>query len=41
LLDEFFLPVAPAPRERKLRLVPPRPREEEEAGEEVALPWRS
>jgi Flp pilus assembly CpaE family ATPase len=40
LLDEFFLPVAPAPRERKLRLVPPPPRVEE-AEEEVALPWRS
>ena len=40
LLDEFFLPVAPAPRERKLRLVPPAPRDEE-AEEEVALPWRS
>lgn len=39
LLDELFLPVAPAPRERKLRLVPPRPREEH--AEEVALPWRS
>ena len=40
LLDELFLPVAPAPRERKLRLVPPAPRDEE-AEEEVALPWRS
>lgn len=40
LLEELFLPVAPAPRERKLRLVPPRPREEEHE-EEVALPWRS
>ena len=40
LLDEFFLPVAPAPRERKLRLVPPAARDEE-AEEEVALPWRS
>jgi len=45
LLDELFLPVAPAPRERKLRLVPPRPgavRQVRVAGEEeVALPWRS
>jgi Flp pilus assembly CpaE family ATPase len=40
LLDELFLPVAPAPRERKLRLVPPRTREAEQE-EEVALPWRS
>lgn len=40
LLDELFLPVAPAPRERKLRLVPPQPREIE-VEEEVALPWRS
>ena len=40
LLDEFFLPVAPAPRERKLRLAPPRSRDEE-AAEEVVLPWRS
>jgi Flp pilus assembly CpaE family ATPase len=40
LLEELFLPVAPAPRERKLRLVPPRPREEEQE-KEVALPWRS
>ena len=40
LLEQVFLPVAPAPRERKLRLVPPRPRELE-AEEEVALPWRS
>ena len=40
LLEQLFLPVAPAPRERKLRLVPPRPRELE-AEEEVALPWRS
>jgi Flp pilus assembly CpaE family ATPase len=39
LLDELFLPVAPSPRERKLRLVPPRPPVEEQ--EEVALPWRS
>ena len=36
LLDDLFLPVAPAPRERKLRLVPPRPRGSEHA-EEVAL----
>jgi MinD-like ATPase involved in chromosome partitioning or flagellar assembly len=46
LLDELFLPVAPAPRERKLRLVPPRPgaqadREQAQPEEEVALPWRS
>ncbi len=40
LLEQLFLPVAPAPRERKLRLVPPRPREIE-VEEEVALPWRS
>src|SRR5206468_7958024 len=26
LLDELFLPVAPAPRDRKLRLLPPPPR---------------
>lgn len=36
LLDDVFLPVAPAPRERKLRLVPPRPRDSEHT-EEVAL----
>jgi Flp pilus assembly CpaE family ATPase len=42
LLEELFLPVAPAPRERKLRLVPPQARSEEIEGErEVALPWRS
>jgi len=43
LLDELFLPVAPAPRARKLRLVPPQARQEEkeEREEEVALPWRS
>jgi Flp pilus assembly CpaE family ATPase len=35
LLDELFLPFVPAPRERKLRLVPPRRREEKP--EEVAL----
>jgi hypothetical protein len=40
LLEELFLPVAPAPRERKLRLVPPPPRQQEQE-EEVALPWRS
>ena len=41
LLDELFLPVAPAPRERKLRLVPPRARAEEvEEEREVAL-WRN
>jgi Flp pilus assembly CpaE family ATPase len=44
LLEQLFLPVAPAPRERKLRLVPPvsrhvEPRQED--AEEVALPWRS
>src|SRR5918999_921214 len=41
LLDELFLPVAPAPRERKLRLVPPRPgaqadRKQAQPEEEVA-----
>lgn len=47
LLEELFLPVAsaPAPRERKLRLVPPRPRrdelEEDREEREVAVPWRS
>jgi hypothetical protein len=47
LLDELFLPVAPEPRERKLRLVPPLPRphaaaeEAQPEEEEVALPWRS
>ena len=42
LLEQVFLPVAPAPRERKLRLVPPQPRQLElEEEEEVALPWRS
>lgn len=43
LLEQLFLPVAPAPRERKLRLVPPGAREIEavEEDEEVALPWRS
>jgi Flp pilus assembly CpaE family ATPase len=45
LLDEMFLPVAPAPRERKLRLVPPRAEAAQPAQiakeEEVALPWRS
>ena len=42
LLEELFLPVAPAPRERKLRLVPPQARSEElEEEREVALPWRS
>jgi len=42
LLEQLFLPVAPAPRERKLRLVPPGAREIEAIeGEEVALPWRS
>jgi Flp pilus assembly CpaE family ATPase len=40
LLEELFLPVVPAPRARKLRLVPPRPYPEERE-EEVALPWRS
>jgi Flp pilus assembly CpaE family ATPase len=44
LLEQVFLPVAPAPRERKLRLVPPASRHVElrqEDAEEVALPWRS
>lgn len=36
LLDDLFLPVVPAPRERKLRLMPPRPRDAEQT-EEVAL----
>jgi Flp pilus assembly CpaE family ATPase len=36
LLDDLFLPVVPAPRQRKLRLVPPRPRDSEHT-EEVAL----
>jgi MinD-like ATPase involved in chromosome partitioning or flagellar assembly len=35
LLDELFLPLVPGPRERKLRLPPPRRREEKR--EEVAL----
>ncbi len=38
LLDELFLPIAPAPRDRKLRLIPPEPHEEVE--QEVAA-WRS
>ena len=45
LLEQLFLPVAPAPRERKLRLVPPAsppsPSLELDEAEEVALPWRS
>ena len=45
LLEQLFLPVAPAPRERKLRLVPPSPttraQDAPEVEEEVALPWRS
>ena len=41
LLEELFLPVAPAPRERKLRLVPPRPLHDQPEEREVALPWRS
>lgn len=53
LLDELFLPATLAPRQRKLRLVPPQPTApqqiqgpaEEPAGRpaerEVALPWRS
>ena len=45
LLEQVFLPVAPAPRERKLRLVPPASRELEPRQDveekEVALPWRS
>ncbi len=41
LLEELFLPVAPAPRERKLRLVAPQARIEEiEEAREVALSWR-
>ena len=41
-LDELFLPVAPAPRQRKLRLLPPPARqdEKEDREEEVALPVR-
>ncbi len=35
LLDDLFLPLVPAPRDRKLRLVPPQRREEKP--EEVAL----
>jgi Flp pilus assembly CpaE family ATPase len=45
LLDELFLPVAPTPRERKARLVPPHAEVAQPAQmaeeEEVALPWRS
>jgi Flp pilus assembly CpaE family ATPase len=41
LLEQLFLPVAPAPRERKLRLVPPRSHDLELEEREVALPWRS
>lgn len=41
LLEELFLPVAPSPRERKLRLVAPQAHVEEiEDGREVALSWR-
>jgi hypothetical protein len=40
LLDDLFLPVAPAPRARKLRLAAPAT-DTQEAQEEVALPWRS
>jgi Flp pilus assembly CpaE family ATPase len=46
LLAELFLPVVPAPRARKLRLIPPPTEAAEhvqlaEEEEEVALPWRS
>jgi hypothetical protein len=41
LLGELFLPVAPVPRERKLRLVPPQPDEQAQEQAEVAPPWRS
>jgi hypothetical protein len=40
LLEALFLPVAPSPRTRKLRLVPPLPHEQQPI-EEEALPWRS
>ena len=38
LLEELFLPVAPTPRGRKQKLVPPQPQREDE---EVSLPWQS
>ncbi len=43
LLEELFLPVAPAPRARKLRLLPPLTRAEQvrEHEVEVAVPWPS
>jgi hypothetical protein len=37
LLDELFLPVAPAPRDRKLRLLPPPPRKERLQEKEIAV----
>jgi hypothetical protein len=37
LLDELFLPVAPAPRDRKLRLLPPPPRKERVQEKEIAV----
>lgn len=40
LLEELFLPVAPAPRGRKQRLTPPLTAVVAE-GEEVVLPWRN
>jgi len=39
LLEQLFLPVAPAPRERKRLLLPPPAKPPNE--EEVALPWRA
>ncbi len=42
LLEELFLPLAPAPRQRKLRLTPPQQTPADARDEEeVALPWRS
>lgn len=53
LIDELFLPTAPEPRQRKLRLVPPQPPASQQIPSpeqsaiqrsderEVALPWRS
>lgn len=38
LLEQLFLPVAPAPRRRKRLLVPPPPKT---VDEEVTLPWQS
>ena len=40
LLGQLFLPVAPAPRERKRLLLPP-PAKPSRNEEEVALPWRA